>query len=172
MSRALLMNHNLPAWREESILDISDYDDDMEENFVIVSGNTHGSSGAIAKAPSPTEPPASAGSTPAVPSSASTAVDEYYLEPVSFGGGDSEGPWSPTNYDDLTGGIHPGGLERTSGENLLFTLQYNSFSSLEDEGMFTPSACSGSRQIATIGDNQPNPDDNPGTSVQCQEQEE
>lgn len=164
------MNHNLLACREESIRDISDYDDDMEENFVLISGNAHGSSGAIAKAPSPAKPLASAGSTPAVPSSTSTAVDEYYPEPISLGGGDSEGPWSPSNHDDLAGGLHTEGLERTSGENLLFSLQYNSSSSLEDEGMFIPSACG--RQVAAVGDNQPDPSDNLGASGQRWEQEE
>ena len=110
----------------------------MEENFFLMSGNTHGSSETIAKAPSPTEPFASADSTPAVPSSTGTAVDEYYPEPISFGREDSQGPWSPVNHDDLAGSIHPEGLERASGENLLFTLQYASSSSSEDDGMFTP----------------------------------
>ena len=107
-----------------------------------------------------------------MPSSTSATVDEYYPEPISLGGGDSEGPWSPANHDDLTSGLHTEGLERTSGENLLFTLQYNSSSFLEDKGMFTPSACSGGRQVAAIGDNQPDPGDNPRTSGQHREQEE
>ena len=38
--------------------------------------------------------------------------------------------------------------------------------------MFTPSDCSGGRQVATIGDNQLNPGDNPEASGQCLEQEE
>ena len=38
--------------------------------------------------------------------------------------------------------------------------------------MFTPSACSDGRQVATVGDNQPNPEDNPEASGQCQEWEE
>ena len=99
-------------------------------------------------------------------------MDEYHPEPVSLGVGNSEDSWSPAFHDDFAGSLHTEGLERTSGENLLFTLQYNSSSSLEDDVMFTPSACSGGHETVAVGDNQPDPDDNPGASGQRRGQEE
>ena len=54
-SSALHMNRSLPTWRKESVLNVSDYDEHMEEGFVLISGNANSSFEAISEAPSSAE---------------------------------------------------------------------------------------------------------------------